>query len=74
MAADALRHRDVDPEVKEKLIGLFRSGHSPSSALQMLKYDMEDKEWDQPDFLLRAADRRFCPDMQYCYRYVIHVL
>ncbi|XP_071959838.1 uncharacterized protein [Antedon mediterranea] len=56
-SADALRERDVSDGATEKLLELYRSGHSPSSALDTIKYDLQE-----------AADRAHCPDLQSCYR------
>jgi len=37
---EVLQHRDVARETVEKLEKLFQNGHSPSSALKTLKYDL----------------------------------
>ena len=40
MAADALKHRKVADETltREKFLDLFKSGHSPSTALESHRY------------------------------------
>ena len=64
--ADSMRHRDVSDQTREEITGLFESGHSPSTALDVLKFNLQDKHGD--DYLFLAADRAVCPDVQYCYR------
>ncbi|CAL9690696.1 unnamed protein product [Knipowitschia caucasica] len=64
--ADALKHRDVSDEVKETFLKLFKAGHTPSSALEIHKYDMQTE--DQDDFVFNSADRAKIPDLQWCYR------
>ena len=65
-SADALRRRDVSDDTKAKLIDLFKSGHSPATALDMLKYDLQEDNEDR--YAQLSADRSLCPDAQYCYR------
>ena len=38
MAADALKHRKVADETRQKLLDLFKSGHSPATALESHRY------------------------------------
>ena len=64
--ADSMRHRDVSDETREEITGLFEPGHSPSAALDVVKFKLQDKNGD--DYLFVAADRAVCPDVQYCYR------
>ncbi len=68
--ADAMVRRDVSRETIEKLKTLFESGHSASSALNQLKYDLQEKEQD--NYVHAAADRSVCPDLQFCYRSVLN--
>ena len=42
--ADALRKRDVSAVTIERLTELFEKGHSPSSALDTIKYDLQEEE------------------------------
>ncbi|XP_064622685.1 uncharacterized protein LOC135484914 [Lineus longissimus] len=65
-SADALRHRDVSEEVTKKFLTMFEAGHSPSSALELHKYDMQIDHQD--DFIFASADRAKIPDLQWCYR------
>ena len=65
--ADAFRKRDVNDNTKEKLLELFRAGHSPSSALDTLKYDLQSDNTNE-EYLRMSADKSICPDLQYCYR------
>ncbi|XP_071810700.1 uncharacterized protein [Apostichopus japonicus] len=66
-SADALRERDVSDGTREKLLELYRSGHSPSSALDTMKYDLQEGCTDA-EYTRLSADRARCPDLQYCYR------
>ncbi|XP_033642593.1 uncharacterized protein LOC117302704 [Asterias rubens] len=66
-SADVLRHRDVCKATKHKFNKLFKAGHSPSSALEIHKYDMQCLYRD--NYLQMAlADRAVIPDVQWCYR------
>lgn len=68
MVADALKHRDVSEDVKEKLLGLFRNGYSPAKALDLIKYDLQIE--CNNDYVYVSSDRAITPDLQYCYRSV----
>lgn len=63
--AEAVMRREVSGETIEKLKRLFESGHTPSSALKVLKYDLQVEEQDN-----YVYDRLVCPDLQFCYRLV----
>jgi hypothetical protein len=64
-SADVLRFRPVGEEVKAKLLDMFRKGHSPASALESHKVDiqLENEEYEH-----KLADRKYCPDYGSCYR------
>nr|XP_054753693.1 uncharacterized protein LOC129259425 [Lytechinus pictus] len=62
----ALKFRDVNAETCEKLAELYRSGHSPAGALNLLEMEMQDESPD--DFIIKSADRSLCPDLKFCYR------
>ncbi|XP_028440345.1 uncharacterized protein LOC114559727 [Perca flavescens] len=64
--ANALRKRDVSAVTIERLTELFEKGHSPSSALDTIKYDLQEEEGEE--YLYAAADCAICPDVQFCYR------
>ena len=66
MSADVLRRRDVSPDVANKFKALFAAGHSPSSALETHKCDLQLEDDDK--YSVKAADRFHCPDLQWCYR------
>ncbi|PIK45876.1 hypothetical protein BSL78_17255 [Apostichopus japonicus] len=70
-SADALRERDVNSETRQKLLDLFKSGHSPSSALDTIKYDLQVSCTNE-EYTRLSADRSCCPDLQYCYRVFYH--
>ena len=64
--AEALSYRDVGDKAREKLIKLFEAGHSPSSALDLLKRDLQEEHGD--NYLVAAANRELCPTLEFCYR------
>ncbi|TDH08226.1 hypothetical protein EPR50_G00095590 [Perca flavescens] len=64
--ANVVRKRDASDETIAKLKTLFERGHSPSSALDIIKYDLQEQEGESP--IYTAADRSICPDMYFCYR------
>ncbi|XP_029907617.1 uncharacterized protein LOC115359339 isoform X1 [Myripristis murdjan] len=64
--ADAVRRRAVSDETVAKLKTLFESGHSPSSALHTIKFDLQEQEGD--NYLTAATDHSICPDIQFCFR------
>ena len=64
--ADALKHRDVSAATKDKLRMLFGKKYGPSSALQALKYDLQEEHGDK--YFMIAGDRSQCPDLGYCNR------
>ena len=66
IAADALKHRDVSSEVKDRILELFKQGYSPSKGLELRKYDLQVKFGDE--YVIKSADRAVFPDLQYCYR------
>ena len=64
--ADSVKFRDVSPATVEKLTELFSKGHTPATALDSLKFDLQ-MECDT-EYLWRSADRSICPDSGLCYR------
>jgi len=68
VAGDVLKHRDVGPVAGDRLTQLLQNNHSPMSALEVLKYDMQSEHPD--DYVRLFADRHHCPDLMWCYRYV----
>lgn len=65
-SADSQKHRDVSRETVEKFKDLFSKGHSPASALNTHKLDLQ-LQYDQ-DYVYEAAYRAKCPDTQFCHR------
>ncbi|XP_067287705.1 uncharacterized protein [Pseudorasbora parva] len=65
--AEALRHRDVGVKAIETLTQLFEIGHSPTSALAVLKSDLLAEHGNK--YVYVSANRALCPDLQFCYRY-----
>ncbi len=66
--AEALRHKDVGVKAIETLTQLFEIGHSPTSALAVLKGDLLAEHGNK--YVYASANRAICPDLQFCYRYV----
>ncbi|XP_030848153.1 uncharacterized protein LOC115926838 [Strongylocentrotus purpuratus] len=67
--ANAVRRKDVSEATVAKLKTLFENGHSPSSALDTMKHDLQEVHGDQYVFV--STDRSICPDLHFCYRQVI---
>ncbi|KAK1894769.1 Transposase [Dissostichus eleginoides] len=57
--ADAIRHRDVGEKANNILTGLFEIGHTPTSALAVLKHDLQ-MEYGQR-YVYVSANREFAP-------------
>lgn len=68
VAGDVLRFRDVGEEAESKIVALLQNNHSPSSALEVLKYDLQTEHPE--DYILLSGDRYYCPDLSWCYRCV----
>ncbi|KAK8385132.1 hypothetical protein O3P69_012136 [Scylla paramamosain] len=62
-SADTLKHRDVSEDTIEIFKNLYAKGHSPASALNTHKLDMQHEK----DYVYEAADRANCPDIQFCH-------
>ena len=68
--AAALKKRDVSAETINNLTVLFQNGHSPSTALDTMKTDLQDQEGN--GYIYAAGDRSICPDLQFCFRLEMH--
>lgn len=64
--AEALRYRDVGDNARVRLTKLFEDGHSPTSALDTLRLDLQEEYGD--DYLAAAASTELCPTVGFCYR------
>lgn len=64
-AADSLRHRRPSDKVTEIFHNLFKSGHSPASALRTHQYDIQMEAGEE--FYKVLGDGRECPNLQWCY-------
>ncbi|XP_072317594.1 uncharacterized protein [Eucyclogobius newberryi] len=64
--SEALQHRNVSKETVDKLVELFKMGHSPSSALKILKYNLQQELGER--YARASADRSVCPDLHFCFR------
>ncbi|GLH13503.1 Uncharacterized protein GBIM_18053 [Gryllus bimaculatus] len=62
---DALRHRRPHPETERKIMELFASGHSPRTALDIVKYDLQELYGE--DYFKYAADGAFCPSLRWAF-------
>lgn len=72
LTPEILKHRSVLPEVKEKILTLFKLGHNPSTALDMHKYDLLVEYGE--NFEKVYHDRALLPDSQFCYRLYYKIL
>ncbi|KAK1876115.1 1-phosphatidylinositol 45-bisphosphate phosphodiesterase gamma plc-3, partial [Dissostichus eleginoides] len=59
-------HRDVGEKANNILTGLFGIGHTPTSALAVLKHDLQ-MEYGQR-YVYVSANREICPDLPYVQR------
>ncbi|KAG7161756.1 Highly reducing polyketide synthase gloL-like 1, partial [Homarus americanus] len=66
LSPDILRKRDVSEETVQKLTDLYKAGHTPLSALEEIKRDLQADYGEQ--FVFVSTDRSKCPDKQFCYR------
>ena len=65
-SADALRYRPVSDECKNRFFELFRSEHTPSSALAQYKKELED---GNEDMVRTMADRSVVSDYFWVFHY-----
>lgn len=63
---DSLRFRPVSKEAEEKILSLYQAGHSPTSALDALKIDLQIEHGSLYSEVV--SDRYYCPDKPFCYR------
>ena len=56
---------DISSHVADKSAAIFAAGCSPSSALETYKCDLHME--DDTIYSVKAADRYFCLDLQWCY-------
>ncbi|XP_071514414.1 uncharacterized protein [Panulirus ornatus] len=66
LSPEILRKRDVSEETVQKLTELYKAGHTPLSALEVIKHDLRAEYGEQYHFIV--TDRSKCPDKQFCYR------
>ena len=64
--SDALRHRDVSDDTRDKLLYLFKRDYRPADALRVLKQELQVEHGE--NFEVVTADRAMCPDIGYCWR------
>ena len=67
VAADVIRRHRVSSATDQKLIHLYKHGHSPSSALQYIRTEIEDDLPDAGRLDIALANRSICPDDQHCH-------
>lgn len=63
---DALRVSNMEDSTKGKRTNLLEAGHSPSSALDVLKYELKVEHGN--DYVFYMTDRELCPTLMNCYR------
>ncbi|KAK3926335.1 Protein FAR-RED ELONGATED HYPOCOTYL 3 [Frankliniella fusca] len=66
IAKEALRFRRPTKRVEEKFKTLFGQGHSPSSAVEIHRFELQTELGD--GYLIAAADRSKCPDVKWASR------
>lgn len=64
-SADTLRHRTPTKQVEEIFEKLFSKGHSPSTAFEIYKMDLQQEYGE--DYHLKVADGSLCPTRRWCY-------
>ena len=64
--AEALKHRDVGANAIENLTKLFDIGHSATSALSVLKHDLQIQYGERYPYV--SANREICPDLNFVQR------
>lgn len=73
LAADVIRRHRVSSATDAKLIDLFTHGHSPSTALQYIRTEIEESLQDGERLEVALANRSICPDNYHC-QYVFRKL
>jgi len=63
--AEALRHRNPTEELETIFFEYYSNNHSPSSALEMYKIDLQSKHGDK--YFKIIADGSKCPTRKWCY-------
>lgn len=63
--AEALRHRHPTEELETIFSEYYSNNHSPSSALEMYKIDLQSKHGDE--YFKIIADGSKCPTRKWCY-------
>ncbi|XP_033647307.1 uncharacterized protein LOC117306861 [Asterias rubens] len=66
LSSASLRNRDVSKETTDNLKALYQKGHTPSTALEILKHNLREEFSANYSHVL--GDRSLCPDLNYCYR------
>lgn len=64
----ALRHRDVRPDVHQRIQDLFSQNLSPGQIHAILKQDLERDCSDKTEYAVKSCDRSLIPDYQYICR------
>ena len=65
-AASALMFRNVGEAARTRLLDLFAHYHSPATALETYKAELQAEYGDEYPFV--SADRSIQPDIDYVYR------
>ena len=53
-------------KAREKLIKLFEAGYNPSSALEVLKIDLQVEHGE--NYAAAVGNKELCPTLEFCYR------
>lgn len=65
---DYLKNCPVSQETKNKFLRMYQKGHTPMSALNLHRIDLQGEYGDS--IVFSEMDRSISPDAQWCYRYV----
>lgn len=65
ISAESLSFRRVNWEVREKVLELFKDGHSPASAMYTYEDQLYLSTADEQELLVLLADRAINPDYEY---------
>lgn len=65
---DALRHRDVAPEVNRQIRTYLASHHTPAQAQERIKQQLQSECCSVQQYGVLSADRSMVPDYQYICR------
>jgi len=63
---EVVRRQTVNPETNAKLLYLYDHGHTPRSAQQYIRIEIEDTLGEDEHLDYKLATRSICPDYRHC--------